>query len=355
MAEKIPPEKIAVVLFNLGGPDGPADVQPFLKNLFSDPAIIRSPAPLRFFVSRLISKSRAPSARENYAKMGGGSPLLPETRKQANALDGELQRRGHHAKSFIAMRYWKPFASDVVRDVKTWGARKVVLLPLYPQFSTTTTASSLKSWKDAGGPAGVAVCCYPDAPKFIEAHAKKLIGAWEAAGKPANVRALLSAHGLPEIVVKSGDPYQWQIERTAAALKPLLPPDWEIEICYQSRVGPLKWIGPQTEESVEKAAKDGKTILVSPVAFVSEHIETLVELDIDYAQLAREHGAKAYIRAPALGNEPGFIATLADLVEDAMTDREASPVRSSCGNRICPVNWRDCPNRRAATLADRAA
>jgi ferrochelatase len=166
---------------------------------------------------------------------------------------------------------------------------------------------------------------------------------------------LLSAHGLPEIVVKSGDPYQWQVERTAAALKPLLPPDWEIEICYQSRVGPLKWIGPPTEESVEKAAKEGKTILVLPVAFVSEHIETLVELDIDYAQLAREHGAKAYIRAPALGIEPGFIATLADLVEDAMKDREASPVRSSCGNRICPVNWQDCPNRRALALASRAA
>jgi ferrochelatase len=310
---------------------------------------------VRFFVSRLISKSRAPSARENYARMGGGSPLLPETRRQADALDAELSRRGLDAKSFIAMRYWKPYAADAVRAVKAWAPATVVLLPLYPQFSTTTTASSLKSWSDAGGPAGVAVCCYPDAPKFIAAHAKKLIDAWRAAGKPANVRALVSAHGLPEIVVKSGDPYQWQIERTAAALKPLLPSDWEIEICYQSRVGPLKWIGPPTEESVEKAARDGKAIVVSPIAFVSEHIETLVELDIDYARIAREHGARAYIRAPALGIEPGFIATLADLVEDAMKDREPSPVRSSCGNRICPVNWRDCPNRRASASASRAA
>ena len=346
-------EKIAVVLFNLGGPDGPDAVQPFLQNLFSDPAIIRSPWPVRYLVSRLISRSRAPSARENYAKMGGASPLLPETRKQSVALDAELKRRGHDAKCFLAMRYWKPYAADAVSEVLAWGAAKVVLLPLYPQFSTTTTSSSLKSWKDAGGPPGVAVCCYPDAPKFLAAHAKKLIGAWEAAGKPANVRVLLSAHGLPELVVKSGDPYQWQVEHTVAGLKPLLPAEWEIEICYQSRVGPLKWIGPPTEESIERAAKDGKAILVSPIAFVSEHIETLVELDIDYARVAKDHNAAAYLRAPALGVEPGFIDTLADLVEDAMND--AAPVRSSCGNRICPVSWRDCPNRRAPTQDSGAA
>jgi ferrochelatase len=341
-------EKIAVVLFNLGGPDGPADVQPFLKNLFSDPAIIRSPLPVRFFLSRLISKTRAPSARENYARMGGGSPLLPETKKQAAALDAELMRRGRNAKSFIAMRYWKPYAAETVREVVAWGATKVVLLPLYPHFSTTTTASSLKSWKAAGGPEGLAVCCYPDAPKFIEAHARKLIGAWEAAGKPGNVRCLLSAHGLPEIVVKSGDPYQWQVERTAAALKPLLPAEWEIEICYQSRVGPLKWIGPASDAAIEQAARDGKAILLSPIAFVSEHIETLVELDIEYRHLADKLGAEVYIRAPALGVDQGFIAALADLVDATLADLEPGPVRSSCGGRVCPTNWRACPNRRAA-------
>ena len=339
-------ERIAVVLFNLGGPDGPDAVQPFLKNLFSDPAIIRSPAPVRWFVSRMISKSRAPSARENYAKMGGGSPLLPETRKQAAALDTELARRGKTAKSFIAMRYWKPYAADAVSEVIAWGASKVVLLPLYPQFSTTTTASSLKSWRQAGGPAGVAVCCYPDGPKFITAHARKLIAAWESAGRPPNVRALLSAHGLPEIVVKSGDPYQWQVERTAAALKPLLPAEWETEICYQSRVGPLKWIGPATDDAIRKAASDGKAILVAPIAFVSEHIETLVELDIDYRHVAEEAGAKIYTRAPALGVEAGLIETLADLVEETLADSSPAPVRSSCGNRICPKHWKDCPNHR---------
>ena len=339
--------KTAIVLFNLGGPDGPDDVQPFLKNLFSDKAIIRSPAPVRFFLSRLISKTRAPSARENYARMGGGSPLLPETKKQAAALDAELAKRGHTAKSFIAMRYWKPYAADAVREVKAWGADRVILLPLYPQFSSTTTESSLKSWKDAHGPEGVSICCYPETEKFIAAHARALIGTWEKAGKPANVRCLLSAHGLPEVVVKTGDPYQWQVELTAAKLRPLLPADWEIEICYQSRVGPLKWIGPPTDACIEKAAKDGKAILLSPIAFVSEHIETLVELDIEYRHLADSHGAKVYLRAPALGVDEGFIGTLADLVEAALPEKPGA-IRSSCTGRICPANWKNCPNHRAA-------
>ena len=345
-------EKIAVVLFNLGGPDGPDDVQPFLKNLFRDKAIIRSPLPVRFLLARLISKSRAPSAKLNYAHMGGGSPLLPETRKQAAALDAELAKRGMNAKSFIAMRYWKPYAADAVREVQAWGADKVILLPLYPQFSSTTTASSMISWKQAKGPEGVTVCCYPDTEKFIAAHARQLIATWEKAGKPANVRCLLSAHGLPEIVVKTGDPYQWQVELTASRLKPLLPPEWEVEVCYQSRVGPLKWIGPATDDAIRKAASDGKAILLSPIAFISEHIETLVELDIEYRHLADGLGVKHYLRAPALGVDTGFIDTLADLVQDAAGDM-AGAVRSSCGGRICPANRKDCPNHRAA--ANKAA
>jgi ferrochelatase len=343
-------QKIAVVLFNLGGPDGPDDVQPFLKNLFSDAAIIRSPAPVRWFISRLISKTRAASARANYALMGGGSPLLAETRKQSAALDAELAKRGRTVKSFVAMRYWKPFAAEVIRDVRAWGADEVVLLPLYPQFSSTTTASSLKSWKEAGGPDGITVCCFPDGDKFIEAHARKLIGAWEAAGSPENVRCLLSAHGLPETVIQSGDPYQWQVELTAERLKPLLPAAWDVRVCYQSRVGPLKWIGPPTDACIEQAAKDGKAILLSPVAFVSEHIETLVELDIEYRHLADQHGAKQYMRAPALGIDTGFIEVLADLVEDAVADTASPRIRSGCGGRICPGDRKDCPNRRAPVI-----
>jgi len=342
-------ERIAVVLFNLGGPDGPADVGPFLLNLFRDPAIIRSPLPVRWLVARLIVRSRTKSAQANYARMGGGSPLLAETKKQASALEGKLKAQGLDARCFIAMRYWRPLTEDVRREVDAWKPDRTVLLPLYPQFSTTTTESSFKAWgKDAKA---VSVCCFPTPDDFIASHAKLLIDTWEKAGKPANIRCLLSAHGLPEQVVRAGDPYQWQVEQTAAALRPRLPPEWDVEICYQSRVGPLKWIGPATDDAIGRAAREGKAILLSPVAFVSEHIETLVELDEEYAHLAKEAGATVYLRAPALGVDPDFIAGLVKLVGDALGDSDPSRVRSSCGSRICPADRTACPNRRIAQAA----
>jgi ferrochelatase len=344
------PERVAVVLFNLGGPDGPADVQPFLKNLFSDPAIIRIAPPLRWLLARLIAVTRTKSAQANYTKMGGGSPLLPETKKQAAALEAKLKTQGIEARCFIAMRYWKPFTEEVRREVDAWKPDRTVLLPLYPQFSTTTTESSVKAWSE--DPKAVTVCCYPTASEFLASHAKLLIETWEKAGKPANVRCLMSAHGLPEtFVTKDGDPYQWQVEQTVAALRPLLPAEWEIEICYQSRVGRLVWLGPPTEESVAKAAKDGKTIIITPIAFVSEHIETLVELDEDYRHVADAAGATAYLRVPALSVEQHFIGQLAKLVGDALGDSDPSRVRSHCGSRICPADRTACPNRRVAQTA----
>jgi ferrochelatase len=354
--ENMRSRRSAVVLFNLGGPDGPESVQPFLQNLFSDPAILRTPAPLRWFLARLISRTRAKSARANYAQMGGGSPLLPETRKQADALEAELKRRGYDARVFVAMRYWKPFAEAVAAEVAAWKPERVVLLPLYPQFSTTTTASSFGSWTDALKRAGLErtptsrICCYPTLAPFIEAHARALLSAWRAGGEPGAVRVLLSAHGLPEQVIAQGDPYQAQVEATAAALRPHLPAAWEIEICYQSRVGPLKWIGPATDDAIRKAAREKKAILLAPIAFVSEHIETLVELDIEYRHLAEAEGAPAYLRAPALGTDAGFIAALADLAEINLAESEAFPPDRSCarnGARICSADRTGCPNRRS--------
>jgi ferrochelatase len=339
-------QRTAIVFFNLGGPDGPDDVRPFLKNLFSDSAIIRAPLPVRFLLSRLISTTRAASARANYAKMGGGSPLLAETRKQAAALEERMAARGRECRVFIAMRYWKPFASDTVREVEAWKPDRIVLLPLYPQFSTTTTASSLKAWTEAGGRYDRLVCCYPTPASFVDAHVAMITKAWEDGGRPANVRVLLSAHGLPETVIRDGDPYQRQVEQTAAEVRLKLPPEWEMEVCYQSRVGPLKWIGPPTDDAIRRAAKDGKTILLSPIAFVSEHIETLVELDEEYREVAHEHGAPGYLRAAALGVEPLFIQALGDLVDEALADTSADPVRSFCGRRICPSDFKGCPNRR---------
>lgn len=339
--------KVAVVLFNLGGPDKPAAVQPFLQNLFRDPAIIRAPLPVRFVLARLISRSRAPLARKNYAMMdaGGGSPLLPETVAQSNALEAELRKLlpEDEVRCFIAMRYWHPFTEDVAADVKKWGADEVILLPLYPQFSTTTTGSSLTAWTRAYKKPCRTVCCYPFEESFLSAHVDRIMEAHARAGAPGNVKLLLSAHGLPESVVKAGDPYQWQCEAMAEMIAGRVPPDWDVQVCYQSRVGPLKWIGPATEAEVEHAAKAGKNILIAPIAFVSEHIETLVELGEEYRLLAEQHGAASYTRVEALGTHDGFIKGLAR--ETAAALGMKGPVRSCADSRLCPAEFSGCPHK----------
>ncbi|ACT60817.1 ferrochelatase [Hirschia baltica] len=339
--------RIAVVLFNLGGPDNLETVEPFLFNLFNDKAIIGLPQPLRWLIAKLISSRRSEEAKSNYAKMGGSSPLLPETQFQADELEKSLKATGLDARCFISMRYWKPFTGDAVKAVNAFNPEKIVLLPLYPQFSTTTTGSSIQAWKKAGGKTASTICCYPTEEGLINAHVDKLVSTWKDNGAPDNLRVLLSAHGLPKKVVDGGDPYQWQIEQTCAAVAKKLPSDWEIEICYQSKVGPLEWISPSTDSSILKAAADGKNILVSPIAFVSEHIETLVELDDEYAELAREHGVTTYLRAPALGIANEFIGGLTNLVRKAILEK--SEILSSDGDRICPKNWSKCPHSHIST------
>ncbi|MCC5996795.1 MAG: ferrochelatase [Oceanicaulis sp.] len=342
--------RIAVVLFNLGGPDGPASVKPFLRNLFNDPAIIYAPAPLRQMLAWLISTTRGPKAAKEYAKMGGGSPIVPETQRQADALARSLAGAlpGDEVRVVLAMRYWRPFVHDAVREAAAFQPDETVLLPLYPQFSTTTTGSSLKAWRDAGGGAARAVCCYPEEADFITAHARLIEERWRAAGAPDGVRVLFSAHGLPEAVIRRGDSYQWQVEQTVAAVSARLPEALrEHEICYQSRVGPLKWIGPSTEEAIKRACADGRHIVLSPIAFVSEHIETLVELDEEYAELAHEHGAKGYERVPALGDHPDFIAALSRLTISALNGPDG--LKPPGGRPICPAQYAKCPCRAAET------
>ncbi|MCL4129516.1 UNVERIFIED_CONTAM: hypothetical protein GTU68_016434 [Idotea baltica] len=235
--------KIAVVLFNLGGPDSAEAVRPFLKNLFSDPAIIQTPAIVRWGLSRFISRTRAPSVIKNYAMMdaGGGSPILPETEKQAAAVESELNVAlpDDNVKTFVAMRYWHPFVKDVANDVLDWGADEVVLLPLYPQFSTTTTGSSLEEWAKCYRGSSKAVCCYPFEENLISAHVEQIMDAHQRAGNPENPVLLMSAHGLPEKIIEAGDPYQWQCETMGAMLAARLPADWDVIGCYQSRVGRL--------------------------------------------------------------------------------------------------------------------
>jgi ferrochelatase len=337
------PEKLAIILFNLGGPDGPEAVRPFLRNLFRDPAIIGAPGLVREALAWLISTLRAKSARLNYAKMGGGSPLVPETLKQVDALAPILVDRlpGQEIRIWPAMRYWHPFIEDVAQEVTDWAPDRTVLLPLYPHFSTTTTGSSLKAWRKASGPETHAVCCYPLDTGFIEAHAKLIRTSWIEAGRPENTRLLFSAHGLPEKIIAAGDPYQWQIEQTAAAVAALLPEFSDWQVCFQSRVGPLKWIGPSTDDAVRQAGDDGKAVLLTPIAFVSEHIETLVELDEEYAELAHLHGVTSYTRVPALGTTPEFITALADIVCAALL--APAGLAAAGGKRLCPATCPACP------------
>jgi ferrochelatase len=339
--------RIAVVLFNLGGPDDQASVKPFLFNLFSDPAIIGLPNPFRTVLARLISSRREAGAQANYALMGGGSPLLPETRVQAGALEAALRERlpGDMIRAFIAMRYWRPLTEATAAEVATFRPDEIVLLPLYPQFSTTTTQSSLKRWKQAYHGPGVSrtVCCYPQAPGWIEAQVSAVRSKLAEAGDRP-VRVLFSAHGIPEnLVRRKGDPYQEQIEATCAAVAARAGltargSDWDL--CYQSRVGPLKWLGPSTPDAIEQAARDGVGAVVAPIAFVSEHIETLVELDIEYAELAHELGVSPWLRVPAVGIAAPFIGGLADAVIGALSRTGVAPYGPGCR-----ADWKACPQQ----------
>jgi protoporphyrin/coproporphyrin ferrochelatase len=339
--------KTAVVLFNLGGPDGPPAVQPFLFNLFFDPAIIRLPLPLRWLLAKLISTRRAPVAREIYREMGGGSPLLPNTQAQAVALAEALRAKGMaDTEVFIAMRYWHPRAKQTVKEVVAYAPDRVVLLPLYPQYSTTTSASSLQEWAREARAAGLTapattLCCYPEESGFIDAVVAGLREALREVRHETAPRVLFSAHGLPKKIVDQGDPYQWQVEQSVAAVVRRMGEvslDWQI--CYQSRVGPLEWIGPPTDGEIEKAGREGRPIIVVPIAFVSEHSETLVELDIEYRHLAEKAGAPAYIRVPTVGTGQPFIDGLANLLTEALASTR--PVCSHAGGRICPAAWRGC-------------
>jgi protoporphyrin/coproporphyrin ferrochelatase len=341
--------RLAVVLFNLGGPDSLAAVEPFLFNLFRDRAIIRLPGFLRWPLAKLISRRRAPVARGIYEKLGGSSPLLKYTRHQAHALERRLQADGYEARAFPCMRYWHPMSEAVVEEVLRFGPDRLVLLPLYPQFSTTTTASSLTEWRRAADVAGLqvethAVCCYPTDAGFVGAVAELIRLKVEVIGLQPPFRVLFSAHGLPKRVVAAGDPYQWQVEQTAAAGASALGDlARDHVVCYQSRVGPLEWIGPSTEAELERAAHDGVPVVVVPIAFVSEHSETLVELDIEYRERAAELGVPAYARVETVDAAEPFIDGLAVLVEDALT-RSAGPC-SADGRRRCPASFGGCPCR----------
>lgn len=348
-----PGRKAAVVLFNLGGPDSLDAVQPFLFNLFNDPAIIGLPNPFRRMLATLISRRRAPTAKHIYEEIGGKSPILENTLAQARALEASLAGHGN-VKVFTAMRYWHPRAEEVVTQVKHFAPDHIILLPLYPQFSTTTTGSSLKEWYAQAKKQGLevpvsAICCYPKHPEFIKAHAQLIRTYYQEAAGSGTPRILFSAHGLPEKIIRRGDPYQAQVEATTHAILAELAasgihnPDYVN--CYQSRVGPLKWIGPATTDELLRAGRDRVPVVLVPVAFISEHSETLVELDIEYAELAHANGVDRYYRVPTLSVQAHFIAALADICLKARGD---VALTSDTGVRHCAASLKQCPCRKNA-------
>jgi len=332
--------RTAVVLMNLGGPDSLEAVQPFLFNLFSDPAIIGLPAVLRLPLARVVSWRRAGVAREIYAQLGGGSPLLANTEAQARALEAAL---GPEYRCFVAMRYWHPTGAEAAREVANWAPDEIVCLPLYPQFSTTTTASSLAAWRVEAARQGLdrptrTICCYPTERGFVESLAELIRTELDSAsGLGGRLRLLLTAHGLPKKIVRAGDPYPAQVEATASAVAAALArPELDWRVCYQSRVGPLEWIGPATDDEIRRAGKDRVGLVVTPISFVSEHSETLVELDRDYRQLAESSGVPAYRRVATVGVQPAFIGALASLVSRSRADERIGLCTSSGGR--CPFS-----------------
>jgi len=358
-------QRVAVVLFNLGGPDSPEAVRPFLVNLFTDPAILRVPGFVRPWLGRLIAWKRYRPARENYAIIGGRSPLLELTNQQAGALETALNAKepGIEYRCFVAMRYWHPFSDEAARAVQAFAPDEILLIPLYPQYSSTTTGSSITAWNDACSAIGLScptstLCCFHSDAGFAQETARLVVEAHEKARAelPAEVklRVLFSAHGLPEPIVKAGDPYEWQVEQTMAAVVSAMDmPGLDHQVCYQSRVTPQKWIGPSTEDEILRAAAEKVAVLICPIAFVSDHSETLVELDVEYREVAEKHGIPGYFRVPAQNADAGFIQSLAELTR--RTQHSARSLCSFAGPRQCPRQFTDCPHAKAQALLAKAA
>ncbi|NSM56542.1 ferrochelatase [Wolbachia endosymbiont of Atemnus politus] len=309
--------KRAIVLFNLGGPNSLSAVRPFLFNLFYDKRIINLPNPLRFLLAKFISAKRENTACKIYEQIGGKSPILENTKAQAETLERTLNENQYHEyRVFVCMRYWHPFADEVVKSVKQFDPDEVVLLPLYPQYSTTTTLSSVENWQKNTKKHDLkcnikTIYHYYDNQDFIEAHANLITKYYKLASRIDKPRVLFSAHSLPLSVIEKGDPYALQVEETVKLIVERLNIknlDWVI--CYQSKIGPVKWLEPSTERELLRAKVDGMPVVLSPISFVSEHSETLVELDMEYKAIIKDG---YYFRVPTLGTDSLFIKCLVDL------------------------------------------
>jgi len=328
--------RVGVLLMNLGGPERIQDVGPFLFNIFADPEIIRLPNPaLQKPLAWLISTLRSSKSEQAYRSIGGGSPLRRITEQQARELQSLLRQRGIDATSYVAMRYWHPFTESAVADIKADGIDQVVVLPLYPHFSISTSGSSFRELQRLRQ----ADTCFRDLPircirswydnpGYVRAMAELIAEQIRVSDVPEEAHVFFSAHGVPKSYVEeAGDPYQKEIEACSklimAELEGLLGYGNPHSLAYQSRVGPEEWLQPYTDEVLEQLGKAGtRDLVVVPISFVSEHIETLEEIDIEYRQLATEAGIVHFRRVPALDTYPTFIEGLADLVGSSLEGPE---------------------------------
>ena len=326
--------RVGVLLLNLGGPERIQDVGPFLYNLFSDPEIIRLPvSAMQKPFAWLISSLRSGKSQQAYRSIGGGSPLRRITKQQARELQTSLRQNGVDATSYVAMRYWHPFTESAVADLKADGIDEVVVLPLYPHFSISTSGSSFRELQRLRNTdsafSRLPIRCirsWYDHPGYIQALANLIAREILACEDPATAHIFFSAHGVPKSYVEdAGDPYQLEIVACSKLileqLRQQLGYSNPFTLAYQSRVGPVEWLKPYTEDALQELGEQGvKDLVVVPISFVSEHIETLEEIDIDYRELATAAGVKNFRRVPALDTDPAFIAALTDLVEQAMAE-----------------------------------
>ncbi|MEY3826901.1 MAG: hypothetical protein RLZZ148_1719 [Cyanobacteriota bacterium] len=323
-------DRVGVLLLNLGGPDRLEDVRPFLFNLFSDPEIIRLPIKgLQKPLAWLISTLRSGKSQENYRQIGGGSPLRKITEAQGEALESKLKEVGQDVKIYIGMRYWHPFTEEAIAQVQKDEITKLVILPLYPQFSISTSGSSFRvleeMWSENTHLEQIQYTLIPswyNQTRYLEAMADLISQELTQMANPDQVHIFFSAHGVPQSYVdEAGDPYQQEIQECTRLIMATLNRPNQHTLAYQSRVGPVEWLKPYTEDALKELGEQGvKDLLVVPISFVSEHIETLQEIDIEYREIAEEAGIHNFQRVPALNTHPLFIDSLSQLVLKSLGD-----------------------------------
>src|ERR1022692_2814539 len=328
--------RVGVVLFQLGGPDTLAAIEPFLYNLFCDPDIIDFPFARigRKPLAKLISTTRARKVQPHYATIGGGSPIRRFTEQQALALESELAHRGLDARCFVAMRYWHPFTSEAIAELQAAQCDEVVLLPLYAQYSSTTTGSSLNEWRRLfrGDVPVHNVGPFYRHPMYLDAVIEKIEEALARFPVPARAEIVFSAHSVPLSVIAKGDPYQRQIEETVQLLMERGGWPNRHRLCYQSKVGASKWLQPSLHRTLhELAARKAREVCIVPVAFVSDHVETLGEIDHEAREEARRLGITQFEMSAGLNDSPKFISALRELVLEALGEKfhDRIPVRGT--------------------------